>query len=107
MKLITDQIKDVRVIATGSSAFDLANKTSEPLTGRKFEYKLFPLSFSEMCAHHGWLDEKRLLNHRLIYGYYPEVVTQSDVNDAQESLKLLAESYLYKDILSLDGIQKP
>ena len=107
LKLITDHIKDVQVIATGSSSFDLANKTSEPLTGRKYEYKLFPVSFVEMCQHHGWLDEKRLLKHRLIYGYYPEVVNQQDVDDAQESLKLLAESYLYKDILALDGIHKP
>ena len=107
LKLITDQIKDVQVIATGSSAFDLANQTSEPLTGRKFEYKLFPLSFSEMCAHHGWIKEKRLLQHRLIYGYYPEVVNQKDVNNAQESLKLITESYLYKDILTFEGIKKP
>jgi len=107
LKLITDQIKNVQVIATGSSAFDLANKTTEPLTGRKFEYKLFPLSFAEMVNHHGWLEEKRLLQHRLIYGYYPEVAIQTDINDAQESLKLLAESYLYKDILNFEGLKKP
>ncbi len=94
LKLITDKIKNVQVIATGSSAFDLANKTTEPLTGRKFEYKLFPVSFAEMVNHHGWLEEKRLLQHRLVYGYYPEVVNQHDINDAQESLKLLTESYL-------------
>ena len=107
LKLITDKIKDVQVIATGSSAFDLANKTTEPLTGRKFEYKLFPVSFAEMVNHHGWLEEKRLLQHRLVYGYYPEVVNQHDINDAQESLKLLTESYLFKDILSFEGIKKP
>ena len=107
LKLITDQIKDVQVIATGSSSFELSNKTSEPLTGRKFEYQLFPLSFAEMVDHHGWLEEKRLLQHRLIYGYYPEVVNQKSTSDAQERLKLLAESYLYKDILSLEGIKKP
>lgn len=107
LKLITDKIKDVQVIATGSSAFDLANKTSEPLTGRKFEYKLFPLSFTEMVNHHGWIEEKRFVQHRLVYGYYPEVVNQKDINDAQEILKLLTESYLYKDILSFEGIHKP
>jgi predicted AAA+ superfamily ATPase len=107
LKLITDQIKDVQVIATGSSSFELSNKTSEPLTGRKFEYQLFPLSFAEMVDHHGWLEEKRLLQHRLIYGYYPEVVNQKSTSDAQERLKLLAESYLYKDILALEGIKKP
>lgn len=107
IKLITDKIKDVQVIATGSSAFDLANRTSEPLTGRKFEYKLFPLSFSEMVKHQGWIEEKRLLQHRLIYGYYPEVVEQKDIKDTQEILKFLTESYLYKDILSVEGIHKP
>ena len=107
LKLITDQVKNIQVIATGSSAFDLANKTNEPLTGRKFEYTLSPLSFVEMVDHHGWLEEKRLLKHRLVYGYYPEVATQADINDAQESLKLLAESYLYKDILSFEGLKKP
>jgi len=107
LKLITDQIKNVQVIATGSSSFELRNKTSEPLTGRKFEYQLFPLSFVEMVEHHGWLEEKRLLQYRLIYGYYPEVVNQKATSDAQEALTLLAESYLYKDILSLEGIKKP
>jgi predicted AAA+ superfamily ATPase len=60
-----------------------------------------------MVNHHGWIEEKRLLQHRLVFGYYPEVVNQKDINDAQEVLKLLTESYLYKDILSFEGIQKP
>ena len=107
LKLITDQIKQVQVIAIGSSSFELSNKTNEPLTGRKFEYLLFPLSFAEMVQHHGWLEEKRLIQHRLVYGYYPEVVKQNDLNDAQEALTQLAKSYLYKDILVLEGIKKP
>ena len=74
-KLITDNIPNIQLIATGSSAFDLANKINEPLTGRKWEYSLFPLSFDEMVKHHGFLKENCLLIHRLIYGYYPEVVT--------------------------------
>lgn len=107
LKLITDQIKDVQVIATGSSAFELANKTNEPLTGRKFEYHLFPLSFIEMTNHTHFLEEKALLHERLLYGYYPEIVSSSNTRRAVKSLKLLSESYLYKDILALDGIQKP
>lgn len=107
LKLITDQIKTVQVIATGSSAFELANKTNEPLTGRKFEYHLFPLSFIEMTKHTHWLEEKRLLNERLVYGYYPEIVSSSSTRVAVKLLKLLSESYLYKDILALDGVQKP
>ena len=75
IKLISDNIKNVKVIATGSSAFELANKINEPLTGRKWEYHLYPLSFGEMVAHTSLLEEKRLLQHRLVYGYYPEIIT--------------------------------
>lgn len=107
LKLITDQIKTVQVIATGSSSFELANRTSEPLTGRKYEYTLFPLSFTELALHTNWLEEKRLLNERLIYGYYPEVINSTSTRQAERSLKLLADSYLYKDILALEGVQKP
>ncbi|WEK35184.1 MAG: ATP-binding protein [Candidatus Pseudobacter hemicellulosilyticus] len=105
LKLITDQIKDVQVIATGSSAFELSSKVNEPLTGRKYEFMLYPLSFSEMVQHHGLLEEKRLLEHRLIYGYYPEIVTKR--GEEKELLKLLANSYLYKDLLMLEQINKP
>ena len=105
LKLITDQIPNVQLIATGSSAFELSNRVNEPLTGRKWEFQLFPLSFAEMVQHHGLLEEKRLLRHRLLYGYYPDVV----VNEGNEKriLKQLSESYLYKDILQWEGIQKP
>ena len=75
LKLITDQMKDIQLIATGSSAFELSNEVNEPLTGRKWQYQMFPLSFAEMVTHHGLIKEKRLLPQRLIYGYYPEVVT--------------------------------
>ncbi|MBI5858432.1 MAG: ATP-binding protein [Sphingobacteriales bacterium] len=105
IKLITDNIKNVKVIATGSSAFELANKINEPLTGRKWEYHLYPLSFGEMAEHSSLLEEKRLLHHRLIYGYYPEVVTTP--GKEQALLKQLANSYLYKDILTWERIQKP
>lgn len=106
LKLITDQIKDVQVIATGSSAFDLSSQVNEPLTGRKFEFMLYPLSFGEMVKHHGLLDEKRLIEHRMIYGYYPEIVAQG-AGEEKERLKLLADSYLYKDLLTLDQIKRP
>ena len=105
LKLITDQVPDVQVIATGSSSFSLASKVNEPLTGRKREYTLFPLTFAEMVAHTNLLDELRLLPHRMVYGYYPEVV--STPGDETAVLKELASSYLYRDILSLDGIGKP
>ena len=105
LKLITDQISDVQVVATGSSSFELANKLNEPLTGRKREFRMSPLTFGEMTAHHGLLDELRLLPHRLVYGYYPEVV--STPGHEREVLRELTDSYLYRDILSLDGIGKP
>ncbi len=105
LKLFTDQLKDIQVIATGSSAFDLSSKVNEPLTGRKYEYMLYPLCFEEMVQHHGLLAEKRMLEHRLIYGYYPEIVTTQ--GQEGELLKLLADSYLYKDLLMLEQISKP
>lgn len=104
MKVVTDQMKDVQLIATGSSAFELANRLNEPLTGRKWEYQLYPLSFGEMVAHHGLLTEKRLLTHRLVYGYYPEVVTS--VGKERDVLKMLSDSYMYKDVLALGSIKK-
>jgi predicted AAA+ superfamily ATPase len=105
LKLITDQIKNVQVIATGSSSFELSSQVNEPLTGRKYEFMLFPLSFEEMVMHHGLLEEKRLIEHRMIYGYYPEIVTNP--GEEKERLKLLASSYLYKDLLMLEQIKKP
>lgn len=105
LKIIVDQLPEVQVIATGSSSFDLANLSNEPLTGRKYEFFLYPLSFSEMVKHHGFLEEKRHLEHRMLYGYYPEIVTHA--NQEKELLNLLAGSYLYKDLLMLEGIKKP
>ena len=105
LKLITDQLPDIQLIATGSSSFDLANKINEPLTGRKREIMLFPLSFGEMTNHHGLLEERRLLSHRLIFGAYPEVV--SHYGNEKEVLKELINSYLYKDILKWERIRKP
>jgi len=105
IKIITDQIKNVQVIATGSSSFELSGKVNEPLTGRKYEFMLFPLSFQEMLQHHGLLQEKRQLEQRMIFGYYPEIVMHP--TEEKERLQLLADSYLYKDLLMLEEIKKP
>ena len=105
LKLITDQIPEVQVIATGSSSFELATRVNESLTGRKREFKMFPLTFGEMVRHTSFLEEVRMLPHRMVYGYYPEVVTNP--GDERAVLKELSDSYLYKDILSLDSINKP
>ncbi|MDA3941600.1 MAG: ATP-binding protein [Spirochaetia bacterium] len=104
-KLITDQIPEIQLIASGSSAFDLANSINEPLTGRKLEYYLYPLSFKEMVLHHGELEESRLLSHRMVFGYYPEVVTAA--GNEKEILHQLSDSYLFKDILMWERIKKP
>jgi uncharacterized protein len=105
LKLIVDQIPGVQVIATGSSAFELNARIAEPLTGRKFEYMLYPLSFAELVRRHGLLEERRWLDHRLIYGAYPEIVRTP--GREQERVRLLAGSYLYKDLLNLEQINKP
>lgn len=105
LKLITDQIKDVQVVATGSSSFELASKVNESLAGRKREFRIFPVSFSEMVSHTNLLEELRLIPHRMIYGYYPEVVCNPGSETA--ILKELSDSFLYKDILSFENINKP
>lgn len=105
LKIIHDNFKDVQLIATGSSAFELASKINEPLTGRKFEFTLYPFSFNELVNHHGFLDEKRFLEHRLIYGYYPDIALSNGME--QRLLKELTSSYLYKDLLMLENIHKP
>ena len=105
LKLITDQVPGVQVVATGSSSFQLASQVNEPLTGRKREFHIFPLTYQEMTAHTNLLEEHRMIPHRMVYGYYPEVVTS--LGEEQTVLHELSNSYLYKDILSLDSISKP
>ena len=105
IKIIVDNIPGVKVIATGSSAFELANRINEPMTGRKWEYILLPLSYKEMVNHHGELKERSSLQHRMIYGYYPEVI--NNPGNEKDILKQLADSYLYKDILTWEKIHKP
>lgn len=105
LKMIHDEMPDVKVIATGSSAFDLANEINEPLTGRKWEFKMWPISQQEMIAHTSFLEESRLLDHRLIYGWYPDVI--NNPGEERELLNQLSDSYLYKDILTWEEIKKP
>lgn len=105
LKMIIDQIPGVKVYATGSSSFELADKINEPLTGRKWEYQIFPFSFQELANHSSMWEEKKLLHHRMIYGYYPDVV--NNPGNEKEILAQLADSYLYKDILTWERIHKP
>ena len=104
LKLIIDYIPEVQLIASGSSSFELASKINEPLTGRKIEHRLFPISFGEMVLHHGLLEELRLLPHRMVFGYYPEVVT--NLGDEKAILREISDSYLFKDVLISDAVKR-
>ena len=105
LKIITDRFKDVQLFVSGSSSFDLGNKLNEPLTGRKWEYELFPISWEEFESKEGYVKAEQQIENRLLYGFYPEVLN----NKGQERavLKNLASSYLYRDILAFSEIRKP
>ncbi|MEP7196032.1 MAG: ATP-binding protein [Saprospiraceae bacterium] len=105
LKQIIDSRPSLKIIATGSSSFDLANKINEPLTGRKWEFMMFALSTEELIQHSSQYEEQSLLHHRLIYGLYPEVVTKP--GNEERILSELANDYLYKDILTWERISKP
>ncbi|MDD4641858.1 MAG: ATP-binding protein [Bacteroidales bacterium] len=105
MKIITDRFKEVQLFASGSSSFDLSNIINEPLTGRKWEYQLFPISWEEYENHHGYVHAEQDLENRLLYGFYPDVL--NNVGDEIGILRNLVNSYLYKDILSFADIRKP
>lgn len=106
LKLIVDEIKDIQIIATGSSSFDMANRTSEPMTGRVFHHTIFPLSAEEIKLDTGdWLGVNSKLEDLLIYGSYPEVYL-ADKNTALNVLSEIASSYLFKDLFKYEGIKK-
>jgi len=105
LKIFHDNFPQLKIIATGSSSFELANQINEPLTGRKWQYTLWPISLSEMIRHTSALEESRLLENRLLYGWYPDVLTQP--GKEREILQQLADSYLYKDLLTWQDIKKP
>lgn len=106
LKIIVDEIPGIKVIATGSSSFDLANKIGEPLTGRKRTLFLYPLSFLEMSENFNRFDLNQKLEEFLIFGSYPEIVSLDSRNKKITALNELVNSYLFKDILTLDKIKK-
>ena len=105
MKLITDNMPDVQLLITGSSSFMLQGSLNEPHTGRKFEYHLFPFSTQEINDNLGYLRTRQLLESRLIFGSYPDVINH--IGDSTDILSNLSNSYMYQDLLSLEGIRKP
>ncbi len=105
LKIITDQFSNVQLFISGSSSFDLSNQLNEPLTGRKWEYELFPISWEEFEQKEGFLKAEQQLENRLLYGFYPEVLNHK--GNEKAILKELVGSYLYRDILAFSDIRKP
>ena len=104
-KQLLDAKLGIQFIITGSSSLNIADKTQEPLTGRKWEYFLYPISCSELMEHQGVPQLLQALPQYLVFGMYPEVVTH--LSDAKEILSNIASSYLYKDVLALVGLKRP
>lgn len=104
IKLLIDHLA-IKVVLTGSSSLELANEINEPLTGRKWEFKIFPINFSEMAKTKNVIAEYNLLKHRLVFGSYPEVI--NNLGNEKETLTQICESYLYKDVLTWQNIRKP
>jgi hypothetical protein len=104
LKLMVDNFPQIQVIATGSSSFDLSNDISEPLTGRKIEFNLYPLSIAELLTQQTPIEMQRSLEYHLRYGMYPGVLTH---DDPAEALFEISKSYLYKDVLEYQAIKNP
>ena len=107
LKLLVDHYPDRQIIATGSSSFELANQTVEPLTGRNFPFWLFPLSVAEISTGLTKLEINRLLPDWLMYGNYPETIQSVGYDAKRNSCKLMASDYLYKDIYALGSLRNP
>lgn len=105
LKIITDQFREVQLFVSGSSSFDLGNQLNEPLTGRKWEYELFPVSWEEYENKIGFIKSEQQIENRLLYGFYPDVINNQ--GKERETLKNLVNSYLYRDILAFSDIRKP
>lgn len=104
-KMINDRMTELQLFLSGSSALEINDATQESLTGRKFEYLLFPISWEEFENSFGFIEASTQLEERLVFGMYPDVINKRD--EARETLKQLTSSYLYKDLLALTGIKKP
>ena len=105
LKLMVDNFPDTQIIATGSSSFDLANEVNEPLTGRNFEFWLFPLRLDELFDSNMPIEAQRKLDTLLVYGSYPDVYKLESNDLKAQRIKYLAANYLYKDILKFNNIK--
>lgn len=105
LKIIIDQLPDVQLLVSGSSSLELSNEISEPLTGRKWEFNLYPISWGELVNSSNSFEAQKQLPIRLIYGMYPDVINFS--GDEITVLNELTSSYLYRDLLQYEAIRKP
>ena len=105
LKLIVDEVKNIRVIASGSSSFDLLNRAGEPLVGRSILFNLTPFSQREIAQMETGIETQQNLETRLIYGSYPEVVMMDSFEHKADYLRDIVGAYLLKDILALDGLK--
>jgi predicted AAA+ superfamily ATPase len=105
LKLIVDNFPQIQVIATGSSSFDLANEINEPLTGRNFEFWLFPLTVGELFAKDQKIEAQRKLESLLVFGSYPDIYQLESREQKSERIKYLASNFLYKDVLKFNNIK--
>ena len=105
LKFMIDTFPQITIIATGSSSFDLMNQSGEPLTGRSYQYNMYPLSFGELVKENGFIDAYQQLEELLIYGSYPEIQLLESKNDKEKYLKELVSNYLLKDILAFENIR--
>ena len=103
LKIAIDTLKEYQIIATGSSALDLSNSIMEPLTGRAFEFKLYPFSREELSGKFNDIEYKRVLENRLVFGNYPDIINFPE--DAERRLRVISNNYLYKDLLQFQEIR--
>lgn len=105
LKIILDNLPDLKVLVTGSSSLDLASKISEPLTGRVWSYHLYPISFLELSAFKNTAELDNNLEERLIYGSYPEIFTYESILQKREYLQNISDAYLYRDLIEFGDIK--
>jgi predicted AAA+ superfamily ATPase len=105
LKLIHDHVSEVRVVATGSSSFDLSNILMEPLTGRHWSYTLYPISYEELAKENNAFELDQRLDDALVYGMYPEAIATPSLEERKEYLNRLCSSYLFKDVLQVAQVR--
>lgn len=104
LKIAVDNFPNIQIVATGSSSFELSNKINEPLTGRKYEFHLYPFSINELLQIYSWPEVLRILETRMLFGMYPEII-QASQDEVKALLRSIASSYLYKDVLQYQNIK--